>query len=252
MITGQLPLGAEQLDLAQFAPDPAAYARALFIEALRRAGVAVSAPLQGPTRPLPPASALTADNKVASLTSPPASVLTKLVTKISHNRGAETLLCLIAVKAGSRTCDEGGMPVVISKFAKAGIDPGTVAIYDGEGSDPASATPAAMTKWLTYIHRQPFAAQFRDGLPDVAHDGKIMAESGLSAKPDVGPMPALFVAAAQGRLHHYGRRQEPRRLAVRAERHLSDVQRGHRRRPARHREGAQGDPGRRLIVRPPG
>ena len=197
VVTGQLPLGAPQQDLAQFAPNPAAYARALFIEALRRAGVTVGAPLQAAAGNLPPDSALTAVNKVASLTSPPTSVLTKLVTKISDNRGAETLLCLVAKKAGSRDCEAGGMPVVISKFAKANIDPGTVNIYDGEGSDPASGTPAAMTRWLTYIHGQPFAALFKEGLPDIDHDGKIMVKSGLSARPENGPMPAMFVAAGQ-------------------------------------------------------
>jgi D-alanyl-D-alanine carboxypeptidase/D-alanyl-D-alanine-endopeptidase (penicillin-binding protein 4) len=197
VVTGQLPMGAPQQDLAQFAPNPAAYARALFIEALRRAGVTVGAPLQAAAGNLPPDSALTAVNKVASLTSPPTSVLTKLVTKISDNRGAETLLCLVANKAGSRDCEAGGMPVVISKFAKANIDPGTVNIYDGEGSDPASGTPAAMTRWLTYIHGQPFAALFKEGLPDIDHDGKIMVKSGLSARPENGPMPAMFVAAGQ-------------------------------------------------------
>jgi serine-type D-Ala-D-Ala carboxypeptidase/endopeptidase (penicillin-binding protein 4) len=197
VITGQLPLGAPQQDLAQFAPNPAAYARALFIEALHGAGVMVDAPLQAATGTLPPDGALTAANKVASLTSPPTSILTKLVTKTSDNRGAETLLCLMAKMAGSRDCESGGMPVVISKFAKANIEPGTVNIYDGEGSDPASATPDAMTRWLTYIHGQPFAALFKAGLPDIDHDGKIMVKSGLSARPENGPMPAMFVAAGQ-------------------------------------------------------
>lgn len=197
VITGQLPLGAQQQDLAQFAPNPAAYARALFIEALRRAGVTADVPLQAPAGALPPDSDYPAAEKVASLTSPPTSILTKLVTKISDNRGAETLLCLLAKRAGSRDCDSGGMPVVISKFAKAKIDPGMVEIYDGEGSDPASATPAAMTRWLTYIHGQSFAALFKTGLPDIDHNGKIMVKSGLSARPQMGPMPAMFVAAGQ-------------------------------------------------------
>jgi D-alanyl-D-alanine carboxypeptidase/D-alanyl-D-alanine-endopeptidase (penicillin-binding protein 4) len=89
------------------------------------------------------------------------------------------------------------MPVVISIFAKANIEPGTVNIYDGEGSDPASGTPAALTQWLTYIHGQPFGALFKAGLPDIDHDGKIMVKSGLSARPENGPMPAMFVAAGQ-------------------------------------------------------
>ena len=196
-VTGTLPLGSPQQDLAQFAPDPAGYARALFIEALQRAGVSVTAPLDKVTGTLPADSSYSGTDKVASLTSPPASVLTKLVLKISDNRGAETLLCLMALKAGSKDCDSGGMPVVIGKFAGAGITPGTVQIYDGEGSDPASATPAAMLTWLTWVNEQPFADVLKDGLPDINHDGKILVKSGLSARPEVGPMPAMFVAGGQ-------------------------------------------------------
>jgi serine-type D-Ala-D-Ala carboxypeptidase/endopeptidase (penicillin-binding protein 4) len=196
VVSGSLPLGSAQLDLATFAPDPAGYARALFIEALRRAGVTVNAPLAAPTGTLPPDGDYTDQNKVASLTSPPTSILTKLVMKISDNRGAETLLCLMAKKAGSRDCEQG-MSTIISKFAKAGIEPGSVMIYDGEGSDPASATPAALLRWLTWVHGQPWAEPFTQALPDVNHDGKIMVKSGLSARPDIGPMPAMFVAAGQ-------------------------------------------------------
>lgn len=196
VVGGSLPLGSAQLDLATFAPDPAGYARALFIEALRRAGVTVDTPLAGPIHPLPAELAYPGSDEVASLTSPPTSILTKLVMKTSDNRGAETLLCLLARKAGSRDC-EHGMSTVVSKFAKAGIEPGTVMIYDGEGSDPASATPAALLRWLTWVHGQPWAQPFEQALPDINHDGKIMAKSGLSARPELGPMPAMFVAAGQ-------------------------------------------------------
>jgi serine-type D-Ala-D-Ala carboxypeptidase/endopeptidase (penicillin-binding protein 4) len=194
VVSGNIPIGSKQLDVTVFAPDPAAYARALFIEALRRAGVTVDTPLDKTTGTLPADSAYT--DKVASLTSPPTSILIKLVTKISHNRGAETLLCLLAKKAGSRDCDDG-LTTIIGKFAAAGIEPGTVEIYDGEGSDPASATPNAMVRWLTWIHGQSWGAKLKEGLPDINHDGKIMVKSGLSARPNVGPMNSMFVAAGQ-------------------------------------------------------
>ena len=196
VVAGQLPIGSPQQDLAQFAPDPAAYARALFIEALRRAGVTVNAPLQKATDPLPPNSDFTAANKVASLTSPPTSVLVKLVTEISHNRGAETLMCLLALKAGSKDCEDG-LPTIINTYTKVGIKPGSVAIYDGEGSDPSSGTPAALVQWLTWIDKQPWGHTLEQGLPDIDHNGKILAKSGLSARPDLGNQPALFVAAGQ-------------------------------------------------------
>ncbi|NMN94395.1 D-alanyl-D-alanine carboxypeptidase/D-alanyl-D-alanine-endopeptidase [Antrihabitans stalactiti] len=194
VVSGNMPIGSKQLDLTVYAPDPAAYARALFIEALRRAGLAVNTPLDKTTGTLPSDSAYT--DKVASLTSPPTSTLVKLVTKISHNRGAETLLCLLAKKAGSRDCDDG-LTTIIGKFANADIEPGTVEIYDGEGSDPASATPAAMVRWLTWIQNQPWGAKLKEGLPDINHDGKILVKSGLSARPNVGAMHSMFVAAGQ-------------------------------------------------------
>ncbi|MFH5230531.1 D-alanyl-D-alanine carboxypeptidase/D-alanyl-D-alanine-endopeptidase [Antrihabitans spumae] len=196
VVSGNVPIGSKQLDLTVFAPDPAAYARALFIEALRRAGVTVDTPLDKARGTLPSDSAYTDANKVTFLTSPPTSILTKLVLKISHNRGAETLLCLLAKKAGSTDCEDG-LTTVIGKFAKANIEPGTVEIYDGEGSDPASATPAAMVRWLTWIHEQPWGAQLKEGLPDINRDGKILVKSGLSARPDIGPMQSMFVAAGQ-------------------------------------------------------
>jgi D-alanyl-D-alanine carboxypeptidase/D-alanyl-D-alanine-endopeptidase (penicillin-binding protein 4) len=197
-VTGNLPIRSPQLDLAQFAPNPAAYVRAgLFIEAPQRAGAEVSAPLEQATGTVPADSAYNDGDELPSLTSAPAGVLTKLVLKISDNRGAETLLCLLALKAGSRDCDSGGMPVVIEHFAEAGIEPGSVEIYDGEGSDPASATPAAMVTWLTWLDKQPFGPVVRDGLPDIEHDGKILVKSGLSARPEIGAMPAMFVAGGQ-------------------------------------------------------
>ena len=39
-----------------------------------------------------------------------------------------------------------------------------------------------MLRWLTWVHGRPFGAVFKDGLPDINNDGKIMAKSGLSAR----------------------------------------------------------------------
>ncbi len=196
VVSGSLPVGSPQQDLAVFAPSPGGYARALFIEALRREGVSVTAPLSGPTAPLPPDSSYTAAAKVASLTSAPTSVLARLVTKISDNRGAETLLCLLAVKAGSKNCEDG-LATVINTMTKAGVTPGSVFVYDGEGSDPASGSPAGLIEWLTWLNKQPWGGTLEQGLPDIDKNGKVLLKSGLSARPESGKMPALFVVAAQ-------------------------------------------------------
>ncbi len=120
LVTGEIPVGADPFAVAAFAPDPGAYARALFIEALQRAGVTVTAPLTAPTGVLPPEGSYTEADKVAALTSPPASVFNTLVQKISHNRGAETMLCLLAVEAGSKDCLDG-LELVNATVADAGI-----------------------------------------------------------------------------------------------------------------------------------
>lgn len=196
VVKGTLPVGTAPFNTAFFAPDPAAYARALFIEALGRAGVTVTAPVAAATGTLPAADSYSADAKVASLTSPKAEVLGRLVLKVSHNRGAETLMCLLAVKAGSKDCN-AGLATMLRTSQRAGIDPSSVYLYDGEGSDPASATPAALVRWLTWASGQPWGSAFRDGMPDVAGDGSIMAKSGTSARPQSPPMPSLFVVQGE-------------------------------------------------------
>ena len=123
-------------------------------------------------------------------------MLAKLVTKISDNRGAESLLCRLAVKAGSKNCEDG-LATVVQTMSKAGVTPGSVFVYDGEGSDPASGTPAGLIEWLTWLNKQPGAPRFRAGPPDIDNNGKVLLKSGLSARPQNGDMPALFVVAAQ-------------------------------------------------------
>jgi D-alanyl-D-alanine carboxypeptidase/D-alanyl-D-alanine-endopeptidase (penicillin-binding protein 4) len=192
VVRGEVPVGAEPYNTAVFAPDPSAYARALFIEALGRAGVTISASLTtSPTTALPAPGTYAPPAKVASLTSPPSSTFAKLVQKVSHNRGAETLLCLMAVKAGSTDC-KGGVPTIIETISASGAQPGTVFVYDGEGTDPASATPAAMVRFLTWADQQPWAAVYRDAMPDLNNDQTIQVKSGTSGQGQNPPMNALF------------------------------------------------------------
>jgi D-alanyl-D-alanine carboxypeptidase/D-alanyl-D-alanine-endopeptidase (penicillin-binding protein 4) len=196
VLRGALPTDAATYNIATFAPDPAAYARALFIEALQKAGITVTTPLTAATGTLPAENSYTAPNKVAALKSPPTSILSKLVLKVSHNRGAESVMCLLAVKAGSKDCD-AGLKTMIDTIGTAGVDQRSVLIYDGEGSDPASATPAALLRWLTWADSQPWSETYRLGLPDLNDDGKILAKSGTSARPENPPMPSLFVVQGE-------------------------------------------------------
>lgn len=192
VLRGELPVDADAYNTGVFAPDPAAYARALFIEALARAGVTVNATLSStPTSTLPGEGSYTTSSKVASLTSPPSSTFAELVQKVSHNRGAETLLCLMAVEAGTTDCKDG-VPTVIATIAKSGADQGAVFVYDGEGTDPASSTPAAMVQFLVWADQQPWAPVYRAALPDLENDETIQVKSGTSGQGQNPPMSALF------------------------------------------------------------
>ncbi len=189
VVTGTVPAGADPQLTAYFAPDPAAYARALFIEALGRAGVEVTTPLDAATGELPAASAYDDGSKVAALESPSAATLVYLVAKVSHNRGAETLMCLLAVELGSDQCIDG-LSTIVSTVEAADIDPQSFFLVDGEGSDPNSATPAAMIEWLSWMADQSWADDIWHALPVIDGDDAVRAKSGTSAavEPPTGQL----------------------------------------------------------------
>src|SRR5262249_4884785 len=88
--------------------DPTAYARALFIETLRREGVAVTAsPLQPARAELPEKDNFAKLTRVGLYKSPPFSEVVKVTLKVSHNLYASAMPLLVAVKHGKRTLADG-------------------------------------------------------------------------------------------------------------------------------------------------
>ncbi len=155
-------------------PDPASYARTLFIEALERAGVTTTADpaAQSSTAGLPGFNDYAAGDQVATLESPPLSEMATLIWKISHNYGANLTVCLLAVKAGSTDCDDG-MAAVRKQIRKVGIDDKSVWTLNGAGASFSSTTPAAMVKWIRWMHRQPWGGQLPKMLPILGKDGSL-------------------------------------------------------------------------------
>ena len=107
------------LTISQIA-DPSAFARTAFIEALVRAGVRVAVAPLGASGKLPEADVYGEANQVAEYVSPPLSEFIKVILKVSYNRGADLMVCLAAVKAGSRDCGEG-LAEVLTLLARHGI-----------------------------------------------------------------------------------------------------------------------------------
>src|SRR5262249_29132918 len=143
-VSGKIPANKTHLVRMHEVPDPAAFARALLIESLRRHGVEVAADISEghPSKELPERDAYDTATKVAELVSPPFAENAKLVLKVSHNLHASTLPLLIAVKHGKRTIADG-MKFERDFLAKSGVDVDTISFGGGAGGARADyVTPA--------------------------------------------------------------------------------------------------------------
>jgi D-alanyl-D-alanine carboxypeptidase/D-alanyl-D-alanine-endopeptidase (penicillin-binding protein 4) len=153
--------------------DPTAFGRTALIEALARAGVAVTAPSTGPNRADTLPATYPADSQVAAYTSPPFSEYAKLILKVGHNLGANLTLCLMAVASGSTNCADG-FPRLRSFLVQAGVDPTQVKLLDGRGGNPVDrTTPTALTQLLEYWLRTSDGDLFRESLPILGVDGTL-------------------------------------------------------------------------------
>ena len=158
------------LTISQIA-DPTAFARTAFIEALARAGVKVAAAPLGAPGALPDATAYGDNNRVAEYVSPPLSEFVKVILKVSYNRGADFMVCLAAVKAGSRDCGEG-LAEVLKLLAEHGISPTSTYVFDGAGSSPNNrTTPSDLATFLREIASTPWGAAIHDGMAVLGVDG---------------------------------------------------------------------------------
>jgi serine-type D-Ala-D-Ala carboxypeptidase/endopeptidase (penicillin-binding protein 4) len=172
-ITGQLSSKSAPILSIYHVTDPASFARTAFIEALRRAGVRVAARSTGPN----PRGLLSgnrrypAADRVALRVSPPLSEFVKVILKVSYNRGADDMVCLVAAKIGSRNCIDG-LDRELTSITKLGVSPASTILFDGAGSEEFDRS--SLTDYTTYLRnaaRQPWGAAFHAGLPILGVDG---------------------------------------------------------------------------------
>ena len=190
VVSGSIPDGKPQLTIYRV-PDASTWVRTLFIEALTRAGITVTAPAVGANDEagLPPASSYSADRQLASLRSPPLQAFGSMIMQTSYNTGANAMLCLLAVKAGSTDCTTG-LKTIRDTIDKAGLVSDDVVLVDGAGRDPASTTPTQMTAWVRWAAAQPWGPVFESGQSVLGEKGQL-ASSGASS-------PAKGKVAAKG------------------------------------------------------
>jgi D-alanyl-D-alanine carboxypeptidase/D-alanyl-D-alanine-endopeptidase (penicillin-binding protein 4) len=183
-VSGEVAAGsAPILSIAPIA-EPAAFARTAFIEALLRAGVKVAAAPLGTAGALPGQDSYRDADKVAEHVSPPLAEFTKVILKISYNRGADLMVCLAAVKSGSRNCADG-LTTILKLLARHGLAESGTYVFDGAGSDDnGKTTPSDLATFLREIVTEPWGLSLRDGMAVLGVDGT-QAQNGAGT-PAVG------------------------------------------------------------------
>jgi D-alanyl-D-alanine carboxypeptidase/D-alanyl-D-alanine-endopeptidase (penicillin-binding protein 4) len=198
--SGTIAADADPLLVVESVADPASYGRTLFIEALERAGVTVSADPVAPNRTdgLPEFGSYPADTQVASLTSPALEAIATLILKISHNVGADMAVCLLAVHEGSTDCEAGFAPIR-ERIGALDLDQGDVWLLDGAGGSFSSVTPEAVVDWLAWLRGTSWGDQLPDMLPILGVDGSLaLSETDSPAKGKVWAKTGTFAGVDPG------------------------------------------------------
>ncbi len=175
VVTGQIAAGSRPVLRVWEIADPSAFARTAFIEALRRAGVTVTAPATGPNPEalLPPKGSYRASDMIAQHVSDQLSEYVKLIMKVSYNRGADLMTCLAAVKLGSTDC-EAGLVAEVKTATGLGVSSTSVFPFDGAGSnDQDRTTPAALTTFLRRVVKTSYGKTLFRSLPILGRDGTL-------------------------------------------------------------------------------
>ena len=155
---------------------PAELARVMFVEALKRAGVRVTAPVLLPLRdrePLPKAGEYAKLTRVAAFTSPPLSEAITVTLKVSHNLYASTLPLLVGRSKGEMTL-AGGLREQGKVLKDLGVDTSTISFGGGAGGANADkVTPRATVQLLRAMRGRPEWPAYKAALPVLGVDGTL-------------------------------------------------------------------------------
>ncbi len=183
VVRGKVPAGGKPVLRICSVEDPPAFARALFIDCLRREGVAVVASaLKPPSAELPDRRAYEKLPQIAAFTSPTLSELLKVTLKVSHNLYASTLPLLLAVQDGKRTLAEG-MQREGKLLADLGVDVSDISLETGAGGGNGDrVTPRATVQLLRSMARRPDFRAFDGALPVLGVDGTLVDAVGADSR----------------------------------------------------------------------
>ena len=189
-VRGSVPAGGKPQVRIYPVEEPALFARALLIEALRRNGVKATAAILRPASVnLPPRDAYAKMPKVAAFTSAPFKEAITVTLKVSHNLYASTLPSLIASSRNFTTA-EAGIREERKILEKLGVDVNQVSFGGGAGGAPADfVTPRATIQLLQGMAKRPEWGTYQAALPVLGVDGTL-AESVPETSPARGKVSA--------------------------------------------------------------
>ncbi|MGM1016929.1 MAG: D-alanyl-D-alanine carboxypeptidase/D-alanyl-D-alanine endopeptidase [Actinomycetota bacterium] len=169
-VTGEFGIDAGTAVRNARVPDPVLFAASAFHEVLADEGVTVLGSEPGPsTVPASP----TAD-PIAEWVSAPVGEFARVVQKISYNRGADLLACLIAVSQSSTDCVDGVSAVLATAEELSEDDANAVRLWDPAGSiDENRSTAKAHVDFLRGAHDTTWGQQFVDLQPISGVDGSL-------------------------------------------------------------------------------
>ena len=173
VVAGQIAAGGGPALRVWEVDHPSQFARTAFIEALRRAGVTVTAATTGtnPTGLLPARGSYRAADLVAVHVSDPMLQYAKLILKVSYNRGADLMACLAAVRLDSRNCLTG-IKAEVTTATGLGVPRNGLFPQDGAGSDDQGrSSPQALAILLRGLTHASYGATLKDSLPILGRDG---------------------------------------------------------------------------------
>ncbi len=174
-VKGQVVTGSAPTLAVKEVADPAAFARTAFIEALKRAGVTVTAAGTGPNpvTVLPAKDSYQPADKLGEHVSATLAQFVNLILKVSYNRGADLMTCLAAVKTGSTDCQQG-LVAEVNTITDLGVPATSVFPQDGAGSDDQGrTTPTALAQFLKAAASTPYGTALADALPVLGRSGTL-------------------------------------------------------------------------------
>ncbi len=154
---------------------PSNYARTVFIEALKAAGVTVhtASVAENPVQLLPAQGSYTPNAKLAELKGLPYGETAKLILKVSYNIGADTSLVLFGLTQGAGNMHDALKVEQKNLATNYGISRDEIHFVDGSGGGPTTATNRSVTKMLIDLKGKSSFPTFFNDLPKLGVDGSL-------------------------------------------------------------------------------